>query len=333
MVRNISVLFPHCGSLKGEKDIDPRTSYTHKLFYFLPDSSTPSFVWENFFLEHKSHDVQQPGAGLQPLSSTSFAASYARTSTSSHSFPSRLSPPLHCPGNSFLGHRSVLWVFGFRIQAHWLAGLTFHYIDTRELLSAYKLHTPAEYLKKNRASRRDVVKFALIQQAAHCIIGYYMADDTELFYADSYGIATWARRVRQVQCFVSPLVHIFSFGVGSVTTDSTDSRTALGAKFVQESFGTCLNNATQTACAGGNGSFAAYSSWEWAVAEIIYSIIVPLLQFLTAMVLADTLQYFTHRAFHVNKWLYSKSRRNWVGSSALSELILTWNRTHSLDAS
>ncbi|KAL9122966.1 MAG: hypothetical protein Q9187_000473 [Circinaria calcarea] len=86
--------------------------------------------------------------------------------------------------------------------------------------------------------------------------------------------------------------------------DSTGIKAILGVKFVEESFGACLKNATQATCAGANTSIASYSRWEWAVAEMIYSIIVPLLQFLCAMVLADTFQYFTHRAFHVNKWLY-----------------------------
>lgn len=45
--------------------------------------------------------------------------------------------------------------------------------------------------------------------------------------------------------------------------------------------------------------------WNVVIAKLIYWVLVPLFQYAAAMVLADTMQYFTHRVFHVNRWLYS----------------------------
>ena len=49
-----------------------------------------------------------------------------------------------------------------------------------------------------------------------------------------------------------------------------------------------------------------FSAWELIAARLLYWVVVPLFQHISAMVLADTFQYFTRRAFHVHKWLYSK---------------------------
>lgn len=48
-----------------------------------------------------------------------------------------------------------------------------------------------------------------------------------------------------------------------------------------------------------------WPNWDVVIAKLVYWILVPLLQYAAAMVLADTMQYFTHRVFHLNRWLYS----------------------------
>jgi sphinganine C4-monooxygenase len=50
----------------------------------------------------------------------------------------------------------------------------------------------------------------------------------------------------------------------------------------------------------------AFASWELSVASFIYWYFVPALQFLLAISIVDTWQYFLHRAMHLNRWLYGK---------------------------
>lgn len=76
------------------------------------------------------------------------------------------------------------------------------------------------------------------------------------------------------------------------------------------------------------GNDVSFSVTEIFAAKALYWIIVPLLQYLAVMVLADTFQYFTHRAFHVNKWLYSKQE---IRSSSSTRLIMQ-NRARPLNA-
>ncbi|KAL8735106.1 MAG: hypothetical protein Q9166_000982 [cf. Caloplaca sp. 2 TL-2023] len=186
---------------------------------------------------------------------------------------------------------------------YWVISFIFHYIDTRTLLSKYKLHTSAEDLTKNRASRRDVIKFALIQQAAQCTLGYLMADDTEQFASPQFGIAVWARRLRYVEILVSQWMQFAGFQSSWLTYDSKPPGTNSPTAFLQEPFGSFLGNSSQDLSSGTFGP-APFNSPELFTARIMYWILVPLFQYISAMVLADTFQYFTHRAFHVNRWLY-----------------------------
>jgi sphinganine C4-monooxygenase len=50
----------------------------------------------------------------------------------------------------------------------------------------------------------------------------------------------------------------------------------------------------------------AFATWEIFTAKALYWYIIPVMQFLLAIVIVDTWQYFLHRAMHMNKWLYSK---------------------------
>lgn len=209
----------------------------------------------------------------------------------------------------------VYWIIGVYASSiratcccktHWFVGLTFHYIEKTDFLSAYKLHTPAEFLKKNRATRRDVVKFALIQQAGQILLGYWMADASEVFHSDHYSVAAWALTIRRIQVFLVHSIHYFGFASVSAAQTSAGTEAVFASSVIQESVGACLHNSSQAAYVGCTAAAASFTRWEWASAELVYWIIVPVVQYVTAMALADSFQYFTHRAFHVNKWLYSK---------------------------
>ncbi|KAL8785678.1 MAG: hypothetical protein Q9213_003237 [Squamulea squamosa] len=187
---------------------------------------------------------------------------------------------------------------------YWVISFVFHYIDTRGLLSKYKLHTSAEDLTKNRASRKDVVKFALIQQVAQCSLGYLMADDTEQFVSPEYAIALWVQRLRYVGMMIARWLpytsHAWSWPVYALKGSGSTPQPAPW----QDALGDLIGNSTQASSASELG-LAPFTPQELILAKAMYWILVPLFQYISAMALADTFQYFTHRAFHVNKWLYT----------------------------
>ncbi|KAL9002483.1 MAG: hypothetical protein Q9188_004584 [Gyalolechia gomerana] len=178
----------------------------------------------------------------------------------------------------------------------WVISLVFHYIDNRGLLSQYKLHTSAEDLTKNRASRKDVIKFALIQQAAQCLLGYLMADG-EQYVSPQYAIAMWAQRLQSVELRSSQWIHFLaSYG-------SQMSEAVFPVSLPQDPLNALSNDTAHTLLWPTDGTMA-FTSRHLSLAKAIYWVLYPFFQYISAMVLADTMQYFAHRAFHANRWLY-----------------------------
>jgi sphinganine C4-monooxygenase len=75
---------------------------------------------------------------------------------------------------------------------YWAIGMTFHLVEIKGWFLSYKLHTPAEFLKRNRATRIQVVRTALTQQLFMCIFGYLMSEAGQFTHTDEYGVALWA---------------------------------------------------------------------------------------------------------------------------------------------
>ncbi|KAL9025893.1 MAG: hypothetical protein Q9196_005362 [Gyalolechia fulgens] len=181
----------------------------------------------------------------------------------------------------------------------WVISLVFHYIDHRGLLGQYRLHTSAEDLTKNRASRKDVIKFALIQQAAQCLLGYLMADDTEQLVSPRYAIAVWAQRLQSVELRSLQWIRFLaSYG-------SKLSRVGIPVTLSHDPLGVLFKDTART-LRWPTDDTMAFTSRHLILATAIYWVLFPLFQYTSAMVLADTMQYFAHRAFHANRWLYSK---------------------------
>ena len=44
--------------------------------------------------------------------------------------------------------------------------------------------------------------------------------------------------------------------------------------------------------------------WEMILAQVIYRILAPAVRFAICIFISDAWQYFGHRAFHENRWLY-----------------------------
>jgi len=190
-----------------------------------------------------------------------------------------------------------------------IAGFIFHYIDTRGLLSSYKLHTPAEDLTKNRATKKDVIKFALFQQACQCTLGY-LTSGAEQYVPHEYGIAAWAQTIRYGEILAAQWMRYAGVDVTWIMNESKGHGLAPAAAFLRDTHNSHAGNFSQVQQAPTGVETTNISAFELIIAGSIYWIIVPLLQYLAVMIVADTFQYFTHRAFHVNRWLYSKHARS-----------------------
>ncbi|KAL8710616.1 MAG: hypothetical protein Q9220_004840 [cf. Caloplaca sp. 1 TL-2023] len=186
---------------------------------------------------------------------------------------------------------------------YWIISFLFHFIDTRGFLAKYKLHTSAEDLTKNRASRRDVIKFALIQQAAQCTLGYLMADGSEQFTSPPYVIAQWAQGLRVAHLLVLQWTQPMWSQMPWIVRGLKLSQPFHAAPVLQDSLGELLNNTTKGVSHAAATS-PTFTAQELLFGKAMYWILVPMFQYVAAMILADTFQYFTHRAFHINKWLY-----------------------------
>ncbi|KAL8702389.1 MAG: hypothetical protein Q9201_004434 [Fulgogasparrea decipioides] len=129
-----------------------------------------------------------------------------------------------------------------------------------------------------------------------------MADDTELFLSPEYAVAVWAQRLRYSGLLISRRMVFAGLGLPSFAGGTKGFERAAPAALLQR-VSSLAGNATE----GPSLSeiyVVPYTAMELLLAKSVYWIIGPLFQYIAAMVLADTFQYFTHRAFHVNKWLY-----------------------------
>lgn len=186
------------------------------------------------------------------------------------------------------------------ILAYWILSLIFHYIDERDLFPQYRLHTPAEVLKRNHVSQYEVIRDVVIQQVLQTFFGLGLAylEPEPLMGKDAFNVANWAQRLRLLQQAlprVLSLVGIDSLRLSEkVATSLPTFASALAGGHYPSLF-------TMTT----GGSSSAFAPWEILVARWIYWIGIPAGQFLFAILIVDTWQYFLHRAMHMNKWLYS----------------------------
>lgn len=185
-----------------------------------------------------------------------------------------------------------------------MSGFVFHYIDARGLLTAYKLHTPAEDMTKNRATKRDVIKVALFQQALQCTIGYLTSGPDD-FVPHVSGIGQWIQTIRNVESLILQWMRNTEPRLLWILKEPKTYESAPIVSYQSKVSHSIMTNFSQMAVAY-TGNDLSSSASEIFAAKALYWIIVPLLQYIVVMFLADTFQYFTHRALHVNKFLYSK---------------------------
>lgn len=190
------------------------------------------------------------------------------------------------------------------LAAYWSFSLFFHWIDIKDYFPQYRLHTPAEVLKRNRVSRWEVIRDVLIQQAVQTIVGVLlgMTEPEDTFGKEDFDVAVWARRVRLAQRAIPWVLSLIGVNSKVLASRIVYSYPALagalhGGHYPSSAFANLPGEGLETV--------PKFASWEILLAVAIYHVIVPALQFGLGIVVVDTWQYFWHRAMHTNKWLYS----------------------------
>lgn len=191
------------------------------------------------------------------------------------------------------------------IVAYWVVSLLFHFIDVNDYFPQYRLHTPAELLKRNHVSRADVVRDVIFQQVIQTLAGLVVAyfDEVEYVGREEYDVAVWARRLRILQKAVPTLLGFL--GVDSIRLAKHLSRFPSLAGILS---GGSYPGLVQTLSLDNGAEVVApaFAKWELAAASFIYWYFIPAIQFTWAILVVDTWQYFWHRAMHLNRWLYGE---------------------------
>lgn len=193
------------------------------------------------------------------------------------------------------------------IIAYWALSMVYHYIDVYDLFPQYRLHTPAEVLKRNHVSRWEVVRDVILQQIIQTMAGMAVSyfDPVECIGKEEYDVAVWAQRIRLLQRTLPRFLAVFGIdSMGLAKSLSKNGYTILGAVLA----GGRYPGLTQTLVLE-NGIEAiapAFAGWELSVASFIYWYFIPTIQFVWGVCVVDTWQYFLHRAMHLNRWLYGK---------------------------
>jgi sphinganine C4-monooxygenase len=191
------------------------------------------------------------------------------------------------------------------IAAYWIVSIGFHILDVYDFWSQYRLHTPAEVLKRNHVTRYEVVRDVIVQQIIQTVFGLAigMLDPVEMTGKQSFDVAVWARRIRLAQ-------HVIPKGLGVLGIDAVRFGGNLAAQhptiaglFLGGRYPHLVRQVISTS--GQSIMMPVFASWEVWVAQLIYWVLIPALQFGVAIFIVDTWQYFLHRAMHMNKWLYT----------------------------
>ena len=202
------------------------------------------------------------------------------------------------------------------IVAYWSMSLFFHYIDEYDIWPQYRLHTPAELLKRNRATRWEVVKDVVLQQVVQTIfglaIGWY--DPVETYGKEDYDIAVWAQKLRLWQRGIPKVLGLVGLDSTSLGSMVAKTHPTLAGPLLGGYYPALLQSVSGTV--GNVAMVPAFAPWELLAAKAIYWALVPGLRFLVAIVWVDTWQYILHRGMHMNKflytWLHSRHHRLYV---------------------
>ena len=190
------------------------------------------------------------------------------------------------------------------VVAYWGVSLFFHLMDEYDLFPQYRLHTPAEVLKRNRVSRWEVLRDVVIQQVVQTIVGLGLGwwDPPQMYGKEEHDIAIWATRIRIGQRAIPTMLGVVGLDASGWARSMASSHGSLAGALA----GGVYPHVTQTLLGSGQPTMVpAFASWELSLAKAIYWIVVPAAQFLLGICIVDTWQYFLHRAMHMNRYLYT----------------------------
>jgi len=190
------------------------------------------------------------------------------------------------------------------VAAYWIVSLSFHYVDIMDVWPQYRLHTPAEILKRNHVSRYEVARDVIMQQVIQTVVGAILGlTEPEQFAGKGdYDVAVWATRIRIAQRALPQLLGAIGLNAAAISKNVSGSYPLLAGAIAGGRY-PWLTSAMNL---GDGEPVPAFAGWEILAAKAIYWYIIPMAQFSLAIVVVDTWQYFLHRAMHVNKWLYSR---------------------------
>ncbi|KAF2120192.1 sphinganine hydroxylase-like protein Sur2 [Lophiotrema nucula] len=189
------------------------------------------------------------------------------------------------------------------IIGYWILSGIFHLIDTYDLFPQYRLHTPAEVLKRNHVTRWEVFRDVILQQVLQTVFGVIMLifDDDPTYGKEAYDVAWYARNIRLAQRAIPVILATIGVNSSGLATKMSTSQPMLAGVIA----GGRYPGLTQLVTIGGQTGIApGFAPWELLVAKALYTFVVPAMQFFLGFAIVDTWEYFLHRAMHMNKWLY-----------------------------
>ncbi|PVH93170.1 hypothetical protein DM02DRAFT_542086 [Periconia macrospinosa] len=189
------------------------------------------------------------------------------------------------------------------VVAYWAVSLIYHFIDVYGLCEKYRLHTPAEVLKRNHVTRYEVFRDVLLQQIIQVIASMLLslADDAATSGKADYDVAWYAQKIRLGQRAIPFVMTILGLDPVALASNVSTSRPMLASALVGGQYPGLMQSIK---VAGQDTIAPAFASWELTLASSLYWYIIPALQFAAAIFIMDTWEYFWHRAMHLNKWLY-----------------------------
>ena len=176
-------------------------------------------------------------------------------------------------------------------------------VDVYELFPQYRLHTPAELLKRNHVSRWDVFRDVIVQQIVQTLfgIGLAMIDEDATYGKEDYDIAVWAQRIRIAQRAIPIVLSTIGLDVDALAAKLPGSYPTAAGVLAGGKYPWLVQLVT---IGGQKRIVPGFAPWEMLVARAMYWMVFPALQFLLGILVVDTWQYFLHRAMHMNRWLY-----------------------------
>ncbi|CBX99658.1 hypothetical protein IAQ61_005090 [Plenodomus lingam] len=190
------------------------------------------------------------------------------------------------------------------VAGYWVVSLVYHAIDVYDLFPQYRLHTPAEVLKRNHVSRYEVLRDVVLQQIIQIIASFSLSlfDEAPTTGKADYDVAWYAQKIRLAQRAVPYMLSVVGINPLALATKLSGSYPTLSSVLIGGKYPGLLQSVTSVA--GEQNWVPAFASWELAFASFLYWYAIPAIQFSAAIVIIDAWEYMLHRAMHLNKWLY-----------------------------